>query len=117
MPLEGPDLYSLNDDAGRSGGGQSCFINSLTPRVLSLRRGIRISYLWIVLDEDGIEETQERFIVVDSVENEYEDVSKQKISEPVAQGVEGREVPPLGLPPLPFPLGQDKEGPWVAVGR
>ena len=56
-----------------------------------------------------------RFIVVDSVENEYEDVSKQEeIREPVAQGVEGREVPPLGLPPLPFPLGQDKEGPQVA---
>ena len=44
-------------------------------------------------------------------------MSANKILEPVAQGVEGREVPPLGLLPLPFPLGQDKEGPWVAVGR
>ena len=52
MPLEGPDLYSLNDDAGRSGGGQSCFINSLTPRVLFLRRE----------DQD--------FKLVDSVEDE-----------------------------------------------
>ena len=57
MPLEGPDLYSLND-AGKSGGGQSCFINSLTPRVLSLRRGGQDFILvYSVEDEEEVEET------------------------------------------------------------
>ena len=45
-----------------------------------------------VWDEHEVEKTQDRFIVVDSVE--YENVSKsEEILEPVAQGIEGGRHP------------------------